>query len=455
MKKQLLSLITKNKILLIVAAAFLLFGIFLGRNLNSSKPSIHEAHAAMTTRHEEEGHSHDESSTDEAAAKSLSDLEKMTCEHEIGIVDCDNCRFEVGVVKIDPTIAESLIETGFVEAIDRAMTLKLTGQVQLDSTRAVDVVSTGGGRVEQVKKLLGEKVEKGDILAVIHSADFGQFKADFLEIQAKLELTQATFRREKELYEKKISSQAGYLNALNELKAAEAAYAAVDRRLRLFGMETEQIADIKNEKENEKFADLVLRAPQSGTIIAQNISAGKMADTTEGLYTIADLSNMWVWCDVYEKDLAILHEQFSQDKSLQATVRVKAFEPAAFNGEVDFVGNVMDEHTRTIKLRVQVKNPEDKLRPGMFADVQIAIPLPERMVAVPHAAVMSDARENFVFQQWKNDLWIRRDVAVGNKYGDFIEILSGIPKGATIVTGGAFMLKSDILREKMGAGCAD
>ena len=122
---------------------------------------------------------------------------------------------------------------------------------------------------------------------------------------------------------------------------------------------------------------------------------------------------------------------------------------------MDLVGNLMDEHTRTVKMRVQVKNPENKLRPGMFADVEVVIPLQGCMAAIPRTAIMSDAGKNFVFQYWKEDLWVRRDVTLGTKHGDFVEILSGIPKGATIVTGGAFMLKSDILREKMGAGCAD
>jgi len=385
----------------------------------------------------------------------LSDLEEVMCEHKVRIIDCDNCRFEVGVVKIDPSITEPLIETGMVEDIERTRVFKFTGQVQLDLTKTVEVVSAGAGRVEQVSKLLGEKVEKADILAVIHSADLGQVKAEFLGLQAKLELAQATFRREKDLYEKKITSQVDYLNALNELKAAEASYAAADKRLRLFGLGTEQIAGIKDEKENGEFANLILRAPQAGTIIAQNISTGKIVGTTESLYTIADLSNLWVWCDVYEKDLAVLHEQFAKGQPLKAIVQVKAFAGNEFKGVVDLIGNLMDEHTRTVKIRVQVKNPESKLRPGMFAEVEVMIPGRGRMTAVPRNAIMSDAGKNFVFHHWKENLWVRRDVTVGSIHGDFAEILSGIPKGATIVTGGAFMLKSDILREKMGAGCAD
>ena len=451
---------SKHKALLIVAVIFLIFGIVIGRTSNSCKHPASDVHAEHVTGNEEKGHAepdvHGHQTADVASAEDrLSAVEKVVCEHAVPILDCDNCRFEVGVVKVDPSIAESLLETGVVEDIERTRVLKFMGQVQLDRTKTVEVVPAGGGRVEQVLKLLGEKVEQSDILAFIHSADLGQVKAEFLGVQAKLELAQATFRREKDLYDKKVSSEADYLNALNELKAAEASYAAADKRLRLFGLGTEQIAGIKDEKGNGDFADLVLRAPQAGTIIAQDISTGKIVKTTESLYTIANLSNLWVWCDVYEKDLAVLHEQFAKGEPLRAVVRVKAFRADEFEGVVDLVGNLMDEHTRTVKIRVQVKNPGNKLRPGMFADVEVMIPGEGRMAAVPRTAIMSDAGKNFVFQHWKEDLWIRRDVTVGSIHGDFAEILGGIAKGTTIATGGAFMLKSDILREKMGAGCAD
>jgi cobalt-zinc-cadmium efflux system membrane fusion protein len=426
----------------LTAATFLVLGVFLGRRTGDGNSTASDVHA------------HTEAINDNHGDESV-DVENQICEHDIRIIDCDECRYEAGVVKVEPSIAESLIETGTVEDVNRTMTLQLTGQVQLDSTKAVEVVSTGSGRVEEVKRLLGEKVKKGDVLATIHSADLGQAKADFLEIQARSELAQATFRREKGLYEQKITSEADYLDALNDLKSAEASLAAADRRLRLFGLGSEQIKGVKDEKENKEFANLILRAPQDGTILSQNISLGKMVDTTGSLYTIAELSNLWVWCDVYEKELAALLEQFDAGNSLAAKVQVKAFPSTAFDGVVDFVGNLMDEHTRTVKVRVQVKNPEMKLRPGMFADVVVAIPLPERMLAVPQTAIMSDAGKDFVFEQWKNDMWIRRDVTAGDKYGSLVEILGGIPKGATIATGGAFMLKSDILREKMGAGCAD
>ncbi|MHC4174616.1 MAG: efflux RND transporter periplasmic adaptor subunit [Planctomycetota bacterium] len=382
-------------------------------------------------------------------------LEEAMCEHGLRTIDCDNCRYEIGVVKVQPSVADALIETTVVKNTPRTTTLTLTGQVQLDKTRVVDVVSIGSGQVKRVEKLLGQEVTKGDTLAVIHSADLGQAKARFLEVQARLELATSTFEREKELHEKKISSEADYLSALSELKAAQAYYAAAERRLRLFGLGTEQINATKNEKENGPFAELVLRAPQSGTIIAQNVSAGALVDTTQSMYTIADLSNVWIWYDLYEKDLAVLHDQLSSGRIVLAKVRVKAFQAEVFDGVVDLIGSQVDEHTRTVKLRVQVKNEERKLKPGMFAEAEITVSLKDNITVVPSSAILSDEGETFVFQHWKEDLWVRRDVPVGRNQGGFVEVLNGIPKGTIVVSRGAFMLKSDILREKMGAGCAD
>ncbi len=381
--------------------------------------------------------------------------DEQACEHGIPTVECDKCRFEAGVVKLEPSVAEALVQTASVRDVARTRVLKLVGQVGLDRTRVVDVAPTGGGRVERVEKSLGQDVAAGDVLAVIHSADLGQAKAEFLQVAARLQLATATFGREKELRDKKVSSEADYLSALNEQKAAEAHYAAAERRLRLFGLDTAHIEAVKDEKENGQFAELTLRAPQTGTIITQDVSAGALVGTEQSLYTIADLSRVWVWCDLYEKDLDVLHARLSSGQKVAAKVRVKAFESEIFDGTVDLIGSQLDEHTRTVKVRVQVANEERKLKPGMFAEVEIPIPLEGSVTVVPAGAVVCDEGKTFVFHHWKDDLWMRRDVQVGGKQGELLEVLDGLPPGATVIASGTFMLKSDILREKMGAGCAD
>ena len=112
----------------------------------------------------------------------------------------------------------------------------------------------------------------------------------------------------------------------------------------------------------------------------------------------------------------------------------------------------MDEHTRTIKVRVQAPNPDGKLKPGMFATVEVVVPLNKQVALVPREAVLSDDGKSFVFQHWKDDFWVRRDVVVGEADDRDIQVLAGLDPGSTIAVGGGFMLKSDVLRHKMGAG---
>ena len=126
-----------------------------------------------------------------------------------------------------------------------------------------------------------------------------------------------------------------------------------------------------------------------------------------------------------------------------------------FRGTLDLLGSEMDERTRTVKARVRAADEEGRLRPAMFADVEIRVPVARKHTVVPREAALSDEGRHFVFQHWKDDLWVRRDVRVGREIGPYVEILGGVSHGAKIVTAGAFMLKSDVLRAKMGAGCAD
>lgn len=435
-------------------------GILVGKQMHSDAgPAVDScAVAAAVDDCCPVGDAHAEHESHDRGAVMEQDIDAIAqtaCEHAVPIVECDECRYEAGVVKLEPAMAQSLIQTHTIDMQPRSTSIRLTGQVQLDPTRSVEISAAGSGRVGKIVKHLGQWVEKGELLAVLHSPELGQAKAEYLEAKAALELAEVTFKREKDLLDKQITSQADYQDAANQHKSAQAILAAAEKRLRLFGLDTEQIDAVHGEKENGEFANLALHAPQAGTVIAVNLSEGKIVDGADVLFTIADLSNVWVWCDVYENQLAVLHRRLASGEPLPANITVNAFRGETFVGMVDLAGHVMNEDTRTVKLRIQVQNADYKLRPGMFADAEILIAQPETVVAVPATAVMSDAGANFVFVQWKEDLWLRRNVSVGPKRGNFIEIENGLEPGQTVVSGGAFMLKSDILREKMGAGCAD
>jgi RND family efflux transporter MFP subunit len=453
----------------------------------------------------------------------------------VRIVDCAECRYEVGVVKLGADVAKALVKTAPVAQAEVSRSLRLTGEVAFDATAMVEVVPMAAGTVTTVNVRLGQSVQTGEVLAVIHSNDVGEAKAAYLEVltaaeiarqerdrqrlvsaslakllealakgpgnsaaaaeplgewrgrlvgaAARLDQARTVFGRESELVRKDASSKADLEAAQYEFRAAEADYAALveeaqlglqleqlradnaarqaearlvaaEQRLHLFGFDQAAVDRVREMKENGRFADLEVRAPRAGTVTAVAVTAGHFVDAAQSLCTIADLSNLWVWCHLYERDLAALQEHLRQHGKADATVRVAAF-VETFPGVVDLVGDEVEEATRTLKVRVQVPAPDGKLRPGMFATVGIELPTGRTATLVPRGAVLSDEGRAFVFQHWQDDLWLRRHVELGEAAGERVEVLRGLEPGAEVVVSGGFMLKSDVLREKMGAGCAD
>ena len=462
------------------------------------------------------------------------EIENRMCEHNIRQLDCQECRYELGVVKVDPSITNALTKVVPVREADLTRTLRLTGEVQFDQTAQVDVLPAAAGKVVGVKGQLGRQVRKGDVLAVLHSSVLGEAKAAYLEAltlaqiaaqekqrqeiisgslekllaaspdarspgipggmlgewksklvgaAARLHQARTVLDREKSLVAKQASSQAELETAEREMQTAQADYQALleeiqlnvkldrlkaenaaklaearlsvaEQRLHLFGLSDQGVKAIAQIKDGGDFAELEIKAPRAGAVTALHTSEGKFVETTQSLFTIADTSNVWVWCDLYERDLGVLHEYMARGEQPAATVKVAAFGDP-FVGKVDLVGSEVDEKTRTVKVRVQVPNEQGKLRPGMFAAVDIPLPAGKKVSVVPHQAVLSDEGQTFAFVHWKDDLWLRRDVRVGRAQGDLLEILSGLSPGQQVVASGGFLFKSDVLREKMGAGCAD
>jgi cobalt-zinc-cadmium efflux system membrane fusion protein len=418
----------------------------------------HDAHADV---HEDDAHKHEGADGHEHEHGPAFDpgnkeaLFAAQCEHDISIVECGDCRYEVGVVKIERSLANGLLDTQVVEAETSVETmLRLTGEVQLDLARVVEVASVGNGRVERLDKILGDEVKASTVLAVIQSSELGRAQAEFLTSKAKLDLSRATLEREDKLYKQQISSEADFLTAGNAFKAAEAKMVAAKKSLQLFGLSEDQVQSFARQQTNGTFGQLVLTAPIDGIITEQNIVRGRLVGSTDTLYTIADLSQVWVWCDVYERDLAALYELAALGQSTTADIRVSAFPKEVFKGTVDIIGNEVNRETRTVKVRIIAQNPATKLKPGMFADVRIGLPQTQSVIRIPETAVMYDSSDRFVFVHLKDDLWIRRDITPGETKDGLVLVRDGLETGITIATKGAFMFKSEVLKEKMGAGCA-
>jgi cobalt-zinc-cadmium efflux system membrane fusion protein len=367
----------------------------------------------------------------------------------------------VGVVKVPPSLVKEdpqsengLIRTRLVEKIGINDGLTVTGEVQLNENAAVHISPRIPGIIEAVKVDIGAHVREGDVLFNINSVELGKALSDYERSRSLAALARKTVDREKSLFKSRISSEQEMIDAQMTYEQHKAERDAAKQVLHVLGLTDEDLASIDRGEPGVRAGSLPVRAPLEGTIIEKHAVVGELVEPGSDVMLLADLTTVWVWADIYEQDLPRLIQTRNLGP-IPVTVLVRAFPGQPFEGKIDYVGATMEERTRTVKVRATVGNTDRLLRPGMFCAIRMGVGTREEALAIPKGALMSDEGQDFVFRQWKEDYYVRRPVKKGREFPDRVEIMEGLEPGDRIVTDGAFLLKSDILREKMGAGCAD
>ena len=357
---------------------------------------------------------------------------------------------EEGMVELSPEMLERVtIRTAAATKRVLPAELLTTGQVDFEQDRLAHVTPRIPGRVDNVQADLGDKVKKGQVLAVIDSIELGQAKSAYLQAKAQEELARQNSEREEGLFAERISSEkemlaarAAHLEAIARLRNSE-------ETLRLYGIPDEQIRTLTYEAGQTSL--LPVRAPLSGRVVEKHVIVGELVTPERSMFTIADLGHVWIWIDVYERDLRHVHLEDD------VAVAADAYPDELFHGKVSYLSDQVDADTRTVRARIDVDNPGHKLRPGMFARVTLTDPHfdstnLEPSLVVPAGAVQRDGEEFVVFVAHENNRFERHEVEVGRTAGGFAEILSGLAPGDTVVVEGGFLLKSEASKEQMGAG---
>jgi cobalt-zinc-cadmium efflux system membrane fusion protein len=425
------------------------------------KDKVAEPVAPATEEGHEEHGDHDGHGHGSSAALSLEGLESAKCEHDMPTYQCAECRYEVGVVKVAAGLlrradGSGLVRTQAVARTKVSATLPATGEVALNENAAVHISPRIAGIVESVSVDIGARVKAGDTLLTLASVELGKALADYERNRTLSDLTEKVFARETKLREQKVGAEQDVIEAQMTFEQHRTDLKASEQMLHVLGLTDEDLAGMREPAHGVGAGRLPVRAPIAGMIIEKHAVAGEMAEEGKDLLLLADLATVWVWANVQSRDLAAL---LSAEKRgpVPVEITVSAFPDRPFKGMLDYVGATMNEETRTVKVRATVANPDLELRPGMFCDASIAIDngQAEEVLAAPRAAVMADEGKSFVFKHWKDDFFIRQDVRKGREFFGMVEIREGLKEGDTVAVEGAFLLKSDVLREKMGAGCAD
>lgn len=384
--------------------------------------------------------------------------ESTRCEHDVPQYTCPECRYELGVVRVSPELLASAGKEGFatnrVTTRSIAESEEMNGEVQLDEGRSVYVGPPAAGVVRRILVDVGQSVRAGQVLFEIESAELIDARAAQLVAVTASRLARATADREADLFQKKICPEKDLLEAQAALDQARAAERAARERLLRLGLTPTEIDGMPSESAGAGSGLMPVRAPFAGTVLDRSLNLGSLVEPGQKCLLLGDTSRVWVMANAHERELGAILEQQARG-NVAAKVTVQAFPGRIFSGTMEAVGGTVDEATRTTKARVVVDNASGLLRRGMFARVRLLLEAASTALAVPSDAVVADEGRSFVFVRRDDEYYVARTVSVGPSLAGWTQIVSGLDADDVVVSRGAFLLKSDILRSKMGAGCAD
>jgi cobalt-zinc-cadmium efflux system membrane fusion protein len=349
------------------------------------------------------------------------------------------------------------------QVVERPMSDRVSANaaIDYDRTRFARLASRAPGTVWRAEKTLGDPVRAGDVLALVDSADVGRAKGEYLQAAASLEVAKRALERIQR------SSEAGFRTEVERL-AAEAQ--AQEAGIRLFragqallslglpvpegAISRESIAALRvPEPRDGKPAAaasanlLAVLAPFDGVVVSPPLVAGQVVERTDTLYEVADTRRMWMTMDVAAADvrrIALGQPAFFRPDDAQ---------DEAATGTVSWIATAVDETTRTVAVRAEVENPTGALRAHTFGRAEVVVRSGAKAIAVPNEALQWEGCCHVVFVRLTDEIFQTRKVRLGAKDAAFTEVLAGVLPGEVVATAGSHVLKSEIEKSNLGAGC--
>lgn len=325
--------------------------------------------------------------------------------------------------------------------------LSCNAELAFDGNRLAHLSPRASGSVQKVLAQVGDAVEAGDVLALVDSVELGEARAAVLQAVAIERLRRKNHERQVALSESGVTARRELLDAETSLAEATIALSAARQRLRNLGFDDAQIDSIAGGEDAESALPVV--APFAGVVVERHAVLGEVVDTSQVLFTIADTSRMWAMLDVYEADLR--HVRVGQP----VVVSVQALPGETFAGTIAWVAPSLDARTRTIKARAEIDNNEGLLKANMFGLARITVRDRTDAVVVPKSAVQWEGCCNVVFVKQTDTVYQPYRVRLGQETDEYYVVEEGLPEGEQIVTQGSFLLKTEILKGSIGAGCCE
>ncbi len=319
--------------------------------------------------------------------------------------------------------------------------LRTTGTVQPNAYKETRVTPLVGGRITAVKVQLGDTVKKGQPLVVIFSQELAEAQMKYLTIIADLKYHTAQWERAQKLAGLGAISRQEFEEAESHFNAHHAEHAAAQQRLLLLGLAQAQIDQITDASAVR--SELTVPAPASGVITARSVNPGQVVTMADALFSVTDLSSVWVIGNVYEKDFGAMCV------GGRVTITAPPYPGRIFKGTISYIDPRVDPQSRTAQARIEVANPGQMLRLGMFVDVSLNAPGTQSAVVIPRSALQTVGSNQVVFVAMAEPgKFQMRRVQTAEEPGENLRVISGVKPGERVVTEGSFFLRAEMSRNE-------
>lgn len=314
----------------------------------------------------------------------------------------------------DTLMSRIVLSTAKTEPV--RMHIRLIGKIVADDNKLVEVFPLVGGYVTSVNVELGDYVKKGQVLSIIRSSEVADFERQLIDAQSEVLVAQKNLTIAQDLYASKLASERDVMAARKEVEKDQAELERIQEVFQIYGI--------------TKKAEYEVRAPISGFVIEKRINRDMQlrSDKSDYIFTIAEINDVWVNANVYETDIAKIHE------GMNAEVRIVSYPDTVFTGTINKIYNILDPVSKTMKVRVKLPNAKYMLKPEMNATVTLRYNENKERIAIPSTAVIFDKSKNYVVVFHDKYHVETREIHVERQVGDTSYIASGLKDGETVIS---------------------
>lgn len=355
--------------------------------------------------------------------------------------------FSLPVVQAEPSKTveanSALLKLLKIEEIkvgEVADSLRLSARVELDQKRVARIGASVTGRVTDINASLGQSVRKGERLALLNSSELGKSQSDYLKAASQVNLRRLAVQRAERLLQSDVIAAADLQDRQGVLNEAEVDLQAASDQLRVMGMDEYDLKRLSRERTIHSYSPVI--SSIEGIVIERHITLGEVVQPSDSLYTVADLSQLWLVAEVPEQQARWAHV------GDQAQADIPALPDMEFKGKLIYVADLVNPETRTVTVRMALANPQRLLKPQMLATLKITKPGSQVLVA-PSQAVVRENDKDYIFVQTAASRFEMRPVLLGREENGVRLLLEGLQNGERVVTDGAFHLNNERLRSTL------